>query len=202
MVFSVLFFCFFLKCALAKTTKCKWRLHSSVVNGQSNVFQIKTFHKEHTCGAGNTDSRKFKMKRKFVQQVIMDDIRFKPNKKKADDVIESFDRDYGITLTYHQAYAALELGKQVLWGDDVKAYSQFRWYVDAVVKYNQGSSVFLEVNEETKKFERFFVAFEACIYGFNNFCRPLIFLDATFLVGKYRGTLMVAVGKNANQGNF
>lgn len=41
--------------------------------------------------------------------------------------------------------------------------------------------------------------FIASIHGFN-FCRPMIIIDATFLVGKHKGALLVAVGKDANQG--
>ncbi|XP_026420485.1 uncharacterized protein LOC113316538 [Papaver somniferum] len=44
-----------------------------------------------------------------------------------------------------------------------------------------------------------FVAFEASITGFNNYCRPMLFIDRTFLTGKFKGGLMVACGKTGNQ---
>ncbi|XP_026451906.1 uncharacterized protein LOC113352280 [Papaver somniferum] len=127
---------------------------------------------------------------------------YRPLKKKAYDIQDIFELDYGIELTYHQAYSGLEYGKEVLWGDDIKSYSDFTWYVDVVKKYNPGSEVVLEVDKVSKKFERFFISFDASIHGFNNYCRPMIILDATFLVGKYKGALLVVIGKNANQGIF
>ncbi|XP_026383849.1 uncharacterized protein LOC113279371 [Papaver somniferum] len=192
---------YIVKCASFATKTCKWIFHASSIQGNLDLFEIKTFYKEHTCGSGTADSRQFKCKRKFVQSVIMDDIRHDPHKKKASDIQKIFELDYGIDLSYHQAYSGLEYGKQVLWGDDVELYSDFQWYVDVVNKYNTDSKVVLEVDKVSKKFERFFISFEAFTHGFN-FCRPMIILDATFLVGKHKGALMVVVGKDTNQGIF
>ncbi|XP_058192043.1 uncharacterized protein LOC131309420 [Rhododendron vialii] len=75
-------------------------------------------------------------------------------------------------------------------GNDVRAKST-----------NPGSHIELESDEETKRFKRLFVAFGACLQGFNQ-CRLLIFLDAAHLKGRYRGTIMAATGKNGNQGIF
>ncbi|RZC81221.1 hypothetical protein C5167_043799 [Papaver somniferum] len=188
-------------CALFVTTTCKWKFHAPSIQGNLDLFEIKTFYKEHTCGASIADFRQFKCKRKFVQSVIMDDIRHNPHKKKASDIQKIFELDYGIDLSYHQAYSGLEYGKKVLWGDDVKSYLDFQWYGDVVNKYNPGSKVVLEVDKVSKKFERFFISFEDSLRGFN-FCHLMIILDATFLVGKHKGALMVAVGKDANQGIF
>ncbi|RZC46801.1 hypothetical protein C5167_039752 [Papaver somniferum] len=47
----------------------------------------------------------------------------------------------------------------------------------------------------TRRFKRFFVAFEASITGANNYCRPMLFIDCTFLTGKFKGGLMVSCGK-------
>ncbi|XP_026435120.1 protein FAR1-RELATED SEQUENCE 6-like [Papaver somniferum] len=56
-----------------------------------------------------------------------------------------------------------------------------------------------EYDGVTKQFQRFFVAFEASITGFNNYCRLMLFIDCTFLTGKFKGGLMVACGKTGNQ---
>ncbi|XP_028076038.1 uncharacterized protein LOC114278223 [Camellia sinensis] len=50
-------------------------------------------------------------------------------------------------------------------------------------------------------FKRFFVAFNASIQGFRH-CRPLLFIDGTFLNGKYKGTLLIATTKDGDQGFF
>ncbi|XP_026399953.1 uncharacterized protein LOC113295837 [Papaver somniferum] len=66
-------------------------------------------------------------------------------------------------------------------------------------RYNPGSVVNLEYDGVTKQFQRFFVALEASITGFNNYCRLMLFIDCTFLTEKFKGGLMVACGKTGNQ---
>ncbi|XP_028084377.1 uncharacterized protein LOC114285536 [Camellia sinensis] len=48
---------------------------------------------------------------------------------------------------------------------------------------------------------RYFISFKACIDRFHH-CRPLLFLDATFLKGRFKGFLLAATAKDGNQGLF
>ncbi|XP_026378062.1 uncharacterized protein LOC113272446 [Papaver somniferum] len=57
----------------------------------------------------------------------------------------------------------------------------------------------LQFTNVTRQFKKFFVSFEASITGFNNYCRPMLFIDCTFLTGKFKGGLMVACGKTGSQ---
>ncbi|PKU60479.1 hypothetical protein MA16_Dca028314 [Dendrobium catenatum] len=50
---------------------------------------------------------------------------------------------------------------------------------------------------QTNRFQRLFWAFGPSITGWN-YCRPVLCLDGTFLLGKYRGTLLTAIGMDAN----
>ncbi|XP_026419609.1 uncharacterized protein LOC113315559 [Papaver somniferum] len=75
---------------------------------------------------------------------------------------------------------------------DVKDLLHLEYGVDlTVVKF--------EYDGATKQFQKFFVSFEASITGFNNYCRPMLFIDYTFLTGKFKGGLMVACWKTGNQ---
>ncbi|KAI8572162.1 hypothetical protein RHMOL_Rhmol01G0177000 [Rhododendron molle] len=75
---------------------------------------------------------------------------------------------------------------------------RLRWYVEAARATNPGSILRLESDPVTKEFSRLFVSFDACIKGFN-YCRPFLCLDATHLKGRFKGTLLAATGKDANQ---
>jgi hypothetical protein len=44
--------------------------------------------------------------------------------------------------------------------------------------------------------KRIFWCFSQCVAGFAH-CRHIVSVDATFLTGKYKGTLMVVVGMTA-----
>ena len=57
----------------------------------------------------------------------------------------------------------------------------------------------LEVDSDTYKFSRLFIAMGGSINGFLR-CRPMLSLDVTFLKSKFKGTSMVAIGKDGNDG--
>ncbi|XP_028096652.1 uncharacterized protein LOC114296548 [Camellia sinensis] len=69
------------------------------------------------------------------------------------------------------------------------------------MRMNPGSVFELDVDESSGCFRRLFVAFHGCLYVFQ-FCRPLLFVDGTFLKGRYKGHLLAATSKDDNQGLF
>ncbi|RZC85734.1 hypothetical protein C5167_026400 [Papaver somniferum] len=121
-----------------------------------------------------------------------------PNKK-VRDIVREFKSDYGLELSYDQAHAGKKLFLKELYGEDTKSYTDLVWWCEAVKKHDPGSRADLVI--EGGQFKSLFLAFDACILGFE-YCRPVLFLDATFLTGKFRGCLMAATGKNANNGIF
>jgi len=50
-------------------------------------------------------------------------------------------------------------------------------------------------------FHRLFWAYQPCIIGFS-FCKPIIQIDGTWLYGKYKGTLLMAVAQDGNNNIF
>ncbi|XP_028087434.1 uncharacterized protein LOC114288146 [Camellia sinensis] len=74
---------------------------------------------------------------------------------------------------------------------------ELRWYLETAMRTNPGSVFELDVDESSGCFRRLFVAFHGCLYGFQ-FCRPLLFVDGTFL----KGHLLAATSKDGNQGLF
>ncbi|KAL7223291.1 hypothetical protein ACSBR1_024865 [Camellia fascicularis] len=73
-----------------------------------------------------------------------------------------------------------------------------RWYNAAFMEHNPGSYVTLKHDEHTHRFTRYFISFKACIDEFTHCC-PFLFLDATFLKGRFKGFLLVATAKDSNQ---
>ncbi|RZC82087.1 hypothetical protein C5167_044661 [Papaver somniferum] len=76
--------------------------------------------------------------------------------------------------------------------------------VDPVTRELVKSLIFDQIEQTPNKkvrgqFKSLFLAFDACISGFEYY-RLVLFLDATFLTGKFRGCLMAATRKNANNG--
>ncbi|CAL5440549.1 unnamed protein product [Camellia sinensis] len=108
---------------------------------------------------------------------------------------------YGLDISYRVAWLGVEKARNEVFGDHAMSFDQLRWYSDAVMENNPHSYINLDFDQQTERFVRYFIAFRACIDGFNG-CRPLLFLDGTFLKGRFKGTLLAATAKDGNQGLF
>ncbi|CAL5372010.1 unnamed protein product [Camellia sinensis] len=110
-------------------------------------------------------------------------------------------KQYGIDVSYRVAWLGVDKARGGLFGDFATSFDQLRWYLETAMRTNPGSVFELDVDESSGCFRRLFVAFHGCLYGFQ-FCRPLLFVDGTFLKGRYKGHLLVATSKDGNQGLF
>ncbi|XP_026410757.1 uncharacterized protein LOC113305981 [Papaver somniferum] len=112
-----------------------------------------------------------------------------------------FKKTYGSNIKYHHARRGKEAVFEEKFGDDEKSYSDLNWYVKATEKTNPDSYVKFEVDQATGRFQRIFICFSACKHSYR-YLRPMIYLDATFLTGRFRGTLMAATCINGNDGFY
>ncbi|KAH1190379.1 hypothetical protein GmHk_20G057939 [Glycine max] len=71
-----------------------------------------------------------------------------------------------------------------------------------IVKYKISSSM-EEGDDDPPRviLNRVFWAFNLCIEGFK-YCKPLVQVDATFLTGKYHGTLLTVIREDGGRNNF
>jgi hypothetical protein len=137
---------------------------------------------------------------KVVSSILAEQIASKPLMKPI-EIVKDFKKYYGLDISYHSAWYGKELARKRVHGDESVSYRHLAWYVGAVLSSNYGSHCTLECDPETSRFKRIFISFHACIEGFK-YCRPLLFLDGTFIKNKYKGHLLAATGKNGNQGKY
>ncbi|XP_026399867.1 uncharacterized protein LOC113295757 [Papaver somniferum] len=158
------------KCEEDSFWACGWRIHFGPVNGDTSRFVL-------------TDSN---------AHSSVSDPRLKPRQ-----IMSLFKKTYGSNIKYHHARRGKEAVFEEPYGDDEKSYSDFTWYVKAIEETNPDSYVKFEVEDGTSRFHRIFVCYGACKHSYR-YLRPMIYLDATFLTGRYRGTLMAATCINGN----
>ncbi|XP_026410019.1 uncharacterized protein LOC113305134 [Papaver somniferum] len=178
------------KCA---DSKCGWKFHAASIDERNKMFQARSYNPEHICGAGGRNLNK-KYSISFTSSLIEDEVRKNPHKNPR-QIAANFHTNYGITMEYYQAYNCREKVYETIYGEDVKSYSHLVWYIDAIRETNSGSVIKFEFDPARKQFQRIFIALVACIKGYR-FCRPMVYLDATFLTGRFRGCLMAATGIN------
>ncbi|XP_020263176.1 uncharacterized protein LOC109839159 [Asparagus officinalis] len=116
------------------------------------------------------------------------------------DVQKEFLTRYGLRLEYSKIWWGKERAQEAMYGFSYESYDQLRWYEQKVKETNPGSYICIDQNEG--KFRRLFICYAACIISFLNGCRPLLFLDETFLKDRYKGTFRSAIAYDGDQGIF
>jgi hypothetical protein len=90
----------------------------------------------------------------------------------------------------------------LLWGDWRELYTKVPRLLNDISYFNLGTRCIIDScdqwlpNEKGRYYpvlKSVFWCFPQCVAGFTHF-RPIVSVDATFLTGKYKGTLMIAVG--------
>ncbi|GMP68242.1 hypothetical protein CsSME_00027917 [Camellia sinensis var. sinensis] len=151
----------------------------------------------HSCGAVVRTGKNNKLNSELVCNVIGDRLHDKPLTHHT-DVVFDLKKEYDLNVSYHVAWLGVEKARGEVYGDYHASFDQLRWYADAVMHYNPESYVNLGFEQSTGRFKRFFISFKACINEFNHIC-PVLFLDDTFLKGRFKGNLLAAIGKNGNK---
>ncbi|XP_028052873.1 uncharacterized protein LOC114257311 [Camellia sinensis] len=158
------------------------------------------FSDVHSCGANVRTSKNPRVSSDLVSSTISEIVRDKPLTQPC-EVVTILKRDYGLDVSYHLVWLGLEKAKAIIHGDHLLSFDQLRWYSDAVIHYNPESYVNIDYDASSQQFFHFFVSFATCIFG-DNSCWPLLFLDGTFLKGKYKGQLLTATTIDRNDGLF
>ena len=136
------------------------------------------------------------MTSQVVKSVVLDLVRDRPLTKSS-DIIDYFRREFCVKLSYYFAYIGKSHAIKEVHGDDYASYQQLASYTNSIKESNPGSYVVLEVDEAIRKFQRVFISYEACIYGFN-FCRALIALDGCHLKAKFKSCMLSATRTNGD----
>ena len=184
--------------AKCKSEGCPWRIYASRLP-TTQLICIKKLYSTHTC-EGAAIKAGHRATRGWVGSIIKEKLKASPNYKPKDIAID-IKREYGIQLNYSQAWRAKEIAREQLQGSYKEAYNQVPYFCEKIMETNPGSVATFGTKEDST-FRRLFVSFHASISGFQQGCRPLLFLDSTPLYSKYQGTLLAAIAADGDDGVF
>ncbi|XP_026459708.1 uncharacterized protein LOC113360414 [Papaver somniferum] len=168
---------------------CCWRIHFGPVNGDISRFVLKDVNVLHSNdGLGNPG-------------VVGDKTSLSVPQYDEALVVDAVEKTYGSNIKYHHARKGKKTVFEQQFGDDEKSCSDLAWYVKAIEETNLDSYVKFEVDYATERFQRIFICFGACKHIYR-YLRPVIYLYATFLTGRFMGALMAATCVNGNNGFY
>ncbi|XP_028779486.1 uncharacterized protein LOC114735880 isoform X2 [Neltuma alba] len=181
-----------------KAEGCPWRIHASRLS-TTQLICIKKMNPAHIC-EGAVATTGHQATRSWVASIIKEKLKVCPNYKPK-DIVSDIKQEYGIQLNYFQAWRGKEIAKEQLQGSYKEAYSLLPFFCEKIMEANPGSLAICTTKEDSS-FHRLFVSFHASLYGFQQGCRPLIFLDSISLKSKYQGTLLVGTAADADDDVF
>ncbi|XP_052625063.1 uncharacterized protein LOC111888441 [Lactuca sativa] len=167
---------------------------------RSGYFEIAKYTSPHTCLHNNISQDHPNLDGSLIAQEIKHLIKEQPS-----ITIPALRAEIVDKLGYIPSYKKVWTGKQKsieqVFGNWEESYSALPKFLCVVQKFNPGTIVEWLVssstNEEPMEFRRVFWAFAPSIKGFVH-CRLVISIDGAHLYGKYKGTMMIAMGVDGN----
>ncbi|XP_055826278.1 uncharacterized protein LOC129894621 [Solanum dulcamara] len=168
---------------------CSWNLRASSVN-KSQMFAIRDFESEHTClllhnSLSERQATKTVVGSIIVAKCIDPDANYTPR-----DIQNDMLQEYGVRLTYMQAWRDKEKALELVRDDPAQSYAKLPSYFRILEATYPGSYIRLHKSEDDH-FLYAFVALFTSIKGWE-YCRPIVVVDGTFLKGVYKGTMLTA----------
>ncbi|CAL2227495.1 unnamed protein product [Prunus armeniaca] len=184
-------------CAKKESNGCEWHV-DAVKSNVNGFFYIKNLNNAHSCSGLIREKINKAMGSRLVSSIVKDKVRSNPLVRPI-ELITDLKENYGLDIPYHVAWYGKESATKDLHGDEELSYAHLPWYVNVLKASNVGSHCVLDCGEDGSRFQRIFICFKASIEGFR-WCRPMLFIDGTFVTNKYKGTLLGATAKNGNKG--
>jgi len=172
-------------------------LISEVKKGQG--FEIKTLQTKHTCPEA------FK-NRRATQQALAHYFKKKVQndpKCKVNEMRKIVDDNFRLNISYSKMKRVKRLVLEKLDGSYVDDFNKLEGYAQELRDSNPGTDVIINISKEAllehgqRKFLRMYICIQALKSGWRAGLRPFIGLDGTFLKGKFKGILLVALGQDS-----
>uniref|UniRef100_K3YCS2 SWIM-type domain-containing protein n=1 Tax=Setaria italica TaxID=4555 RepID=K3YCS2_SETIT len=183
---------------------CHWRVWSRLISSTGQL-KISNVVQPHTCRSSQPKREHVQCTAKYLGRRILGIIR-KDSETSVPSLVESIFIFSGYRVKYSKAWRAKQHTVALLWGDWKESYGIVPRVLSAMTYYNPGvkwcidsCGMMLPDNGVLKHIlQRVFWCFPQCSEAFQH-CRPVILVDGTFLTGKYKGTLMMAVVSENNE---
>lgn len=184
----------------AKCTKenCSWRIHASR-STRKQALVIKKINDVHTCGA-TSETGLPRAKKQWLAGIIRDKVLENPDTRPK-DIARDLYHEFGISLSYCQAWHAKETAQKEIHMLQEEACNQLPWLCDHIMSTNPGSVATLSSSLDAK-IRRCFISLYAFLHGFEHGCRPLIFLDRICLKINNQWKVLVAASLDGNNDIF
>uniref|UniRef100_A0A2N9FNG2 SWIM-type domain-containing protein n=1 Tax=Fagus sylvatica TaxID=28930 RepID=A0A2N9FNG2_FAGSY len=166
------------------------------------TFQIKTYNPNHTCTRAYKNSQ---ITPRWIAERYMETFRHDIQKPTI-ALPQQIKGKWNVDVSRMQVYRARKMATENIQGSHKEQYKKIWDYCETLKETNVGITTLLDVErpylDVAATFQRLYVCLAATRTGFKDGCRPLIGLDGCFLKGSYKGHLLSAVSRDANDNMY
>ncbi|XP_019184374.1 PREDICTED: uncharacterized protein LOC109179324 [Ipomoea nil] len=182
---------------------CTWSLSAKSLKGVTDEWIITKVKEPHTCRHDFYQGGSARMcTSALVADLIYPKIAAEPDYK-IKHIRADVKQHYGLEITYKKGWSARQKTVEKIYGKFEQSYTELPKFLQTLKSSNPGTVVELKVNkpDTNSPFGHFLYAFWAFKPAIDDlqFCLPVITVDDTHLYGKYKGHLLLAMGRNANR---
>ncbi|GAU49839.1 hypothetical protein TSUD_408080 [Trifolium subterraneum] len=183
--------------------QCQFSMRASK-SEMTQLWSIVNIKNSHTCTSPGLSQDHPRLDASLISQIIVPIL--KDNFSTSVKVIIAYIRDkFNHTISYRKAWNAKNKAIEKICGNWVYSFHDLPQWLMVMEQWNPGTIVRLETSPTCIQvqvfFDRVFWAFKPCIEGFAH-CKPLVQVDGTWLNGKYKGTLLLAIAQDGNNHIF
>ncbi|XP_058776138.1 uncharacterized protein LOC131650445 [Vicia villosa] len=182
----------------------------NVERKRSDSWVIGSISQDHTCVNTNVSQDHRKLSYDIICQEILPQVDKDPSVK-VKTIISHIVATYNYTPSYRKAWLEKTKAIELVYGNWEDSNKQLPRFLSAFQIYAPGTVTILETLPAQSPdgtclqgnviFHRLFWAFRSCVQGFA-YCKPILQIDDTWLYGKYKGTLLMAVAQDGNSNIF
>ena len=178
---------------------CTWRVHA--YKGKFKTHWECSIVTPHTCRLTGVVGHHRNITSTFVAKkmygVILDKMDYEPAL-----IIRDIEQNFQYVISYAKAWRAKQKVFEMRFGTYEASYDNLPRMLEAIVQRNPGSAFDTysvpSLSGGPSILLRAFFCIGACVRAFI-YCLPVLCIDGTFLTGKYKGTILTAIGIDCNK---
>lgn len=190
---------------ICENEDCPWKVWARKKKPEG-WWKISKYEGPHTCGNAVLEGNKHRqLTSTFIAHRCANAIKATPTLQAA-SLVQFVKLIFDYHIKYGKAWRAKQMAMKMVYGDWEEAYGRLPRLLAAMAHRNPGMTHIVQPHPiETRTvegvkyqvFRRAFWCFRPCVEAFKH-CRPFLCVDGTFLTGKFRGTLLVAISCDAD----
>ncbi|XP_074336923.1 uncharacterized protein LOC141674097 [Apium graveolens] len=183
---------------------CNWRMRAAFMH-DSGYWRINMNREKYKCMFDQLLQDRKKLSARMILRIVKPLVIDTPEIP-IKTIIPLINNEHNHIVGYNKAWRGKKIAVEEVYGSWATTYQALPIFLAAIIKINPGTIVEIDVVPQAKErgtsvCKRIFWCLKAMMDGWQH-ARPVISIDGSFLKGRYRGKLLIAMGVDSKNHHF